>query len=351
MPLVETSLSVTVDSPWIESRVDRLVQEWTAGSRSQVIGLFDHGCVSINGAVTLEPGRRLAVGDHVAIRYDGARRYHPKPPVASRSGFSVIYEDRNVIVVLKPAEMLSVPTRRGERNTLVDRVHDYVRKVRGGRGAFVVQRLDRGVSGLMVFGKSLEMADRLRDQFEERKPERQYVAIVAGHMTPTAGVFRSYLATDKSLNRYSTTDQEIGQLAITHFRCREFYDDATLVDVWLETGRRNQIRVHFAEAGHPVLGDPRYRPELACHALWRYQRIALHAATLAFNDPITGETRRFQAPLPPEFVALVSLAGRDKSGRAPEPASDAVERADSSRPRQPKATSDPPRRGKRRRRR
>jgi 23S rRNA pseudouridine1911/1915/1917 synthase len=349
MPIVETSLSVTVDSPWIESRVDRLVQQWTAGSRSQVMGLFDHRCVSINGAVTMEPGRRLAVGDHVAIRYDNSRRYHPIPPAAHRSGVSVIYEDRNVIVVLKPAELLSVPTRRGERNTLVDRVHDYVRKVSGGRGAFIVQRLDRGVSGLMVFGKSLAMADRLRDQFEARKPERKYVAIVAGQMTPHEGVFESYLATDKSLNRYSTTDEEVGQLAITHFCCREFYDGATMVDVWLETGRRNQIRVHFAEAGYPLLGDPRYRPELARHRLWSYQRIALHAATLAFNDPITGETRRFQSPLPPEMVSFVSLAGRPKNRPSHGQASEGGAPEDEGGP-GPTAARRPPQRRKKRRR-
>src|SRR5205085_10943445 len=97
------------------------------------------------------------------------------------------------------------------------------------------------------------------------KPEREYIALVAGRVENERGTFQSLLATDKDLNRFSTEDEAIGQLAITHYRVISRLADATLVQVRLETGRRNQIRVHFAEAGHPVLGDPRYQPELAAH--------------------------------------------------------------------------------------
>src|SRR4029079_12553780 len=207
-------------------------------------------------------------GDRVELRYDPRQRYHPKPKPRGNLGFTIRFEDKHLLVVEKPADLLTVPTRRQETNTLQHKVDAYVRHVAKGRGAFAVHRLDRGVSGLLVFGKTQEIVGQLKDQFAASKPEREYVTIVAGRMKQRQGTFESLLATDKDLNRFSTEDEAIGQLAITHFRVVARLDGATLVQVRLETGRLNQIRVHFAEAGHPVLGDPRYQPELAQHPHW-----------------------------------------------------------------------------------
>jgi 23S rRNA pseudouridine1911/1915/1917 synthase len=188
---------------------------------------------------------------------------------------------------------------------LLHKVEAYVRHVAKGRGAFAVHRLDRGVSGLLVFGKSQEIVRQLKDQFAASKPEREYVAIVAGRVKEKEGTFESLLATDKDLNRFSTDDESIGQLAITHFRVVARLEGATLVQVRLETGRRNQIRVHFAEAGHPVLGDPRYEPELAAHRRWPHERLALHARLLGFEHPITGQAIRLESPLPSEIARFL----------------------------------------------
>lgn len=312
MAIIEKKLLLNETDRWIGERADRLVQELTGLSRSQVTGLFDHDCVTINNLAAKETGQRLAAGDALSLRYDNARRYHPKPPAHKNPGFLVVYEDREVIVVNKPADLLTVPTPKGERNTLIDKVHEYVRRVRGGRGAFAVHRLDVGVSGLLVFGKTREVAERIRDQFAAHKPERQYVAFVLGKLEQREGTFRSFLATDKALNRFSTEDEEVGQLAITHYRLRRPLPGATMVDVWLETGRRNQIRVHFAEAGHPVLGDPRYGLEDERHTNWHHRRIALHAQTLAFEHPITGETLRFESQLPAEMVQFLNSLGQQE---------------------------------------
>jgi 23S rRNA pseudouridine1911/1915/1917 synthase len=118
------------------------------------------------------------------------------------------------------------------------------------------------------------------------------------------------LATNKDLTRFSTDDETIGQLAITHYRVVAYLDGATLMQVRLETGRRNQIRVHFAEAGHPVLGDPRYEPELAAHPRWRHERLALHARLLGFEQPITAQPLRFESPLPNEMEQFLKRATR-----------------------------------------
>jgi 23S rRNA pseudouridine1911/1915/1917 synthase len=278
-----------------------LVQQLCGWSRTQVKGLFDHGCVWRNGALATQPAQRLVAGDCVELKYDPNQRYHAKPRPRGELGFAIVFEDKHLIVVDKPADLLTVPTRRAETNTLQHKVEAYVRHVSKGRGAFAVHRLDRGVSGLLVFAKTQEIMRQLKDQFAASKPEREYVAIVVGRMQRKQGTFESLLATDKDLKRFSTEDESIGQVAITHYRVVAPLDAATLVQVRLETGRRNQIRVHFAEAGHPVLGDPRYEPELARHRRWPHKRMALHARLLGFEHPVSGQELRLESPLPSEM--------------------------------------------------
>jgi 23S rRNA pseudouridine1911/1915/1917 synthase len=154
---------------------------------------------------------------------------------------------------------------------------------------------------VLVFAKTTEAQRALRRQFELHEPEREYIAIVAGQIEAGHGTFRSLLATGKNLTRYSTNDRSRGELAITHFTVERRMADATLVRIRLETGRRNQIRVHFAEAGHPVLGDPRYEHHRARHAHWDSPRLALHASVLSFTHPTTGQPCRFFVPPPAEF--------------------------------------------------
>ena len=320
MSLAHKTASVEVDSPLAGQRADRLVQQLCGLSRSQVTGLFDHGCVRVNRAVSTQPAQRLAPGDQVELKYDPHQRYHPRPRPRRNLGFEIVFEDKHLLVVNKPAGLLSVPTVREETNTLVAKADEYVKHVSKGRGAFSVHRLDRGVSGLLVLGKTQEIVRRIKDQFAANKPEREYVALVAGRLEKRQGTFETLLATDKDLNRFSTEDEEIGQLAITHYRVIEQLEGATLVQVRLETGRRNQIRVHFAEAGHPVLGDERYRPDLAAHPHWRHERLALHARLLGFTHPVTEEPLRFEAPLPAEiddFLRRQVAAGRRKSRGPP----------------------------------
>jgi 23S rRNA pseudouridine1911/1915/1917 synthase len=309
MPLATRTATVAASSPHLHGRIDRLVQELCGLSRAQVRGLFDHGCVTLNGHHCTQAEERLKEGDRVELKYDPNVRYHERNKPRGNLGFEIVFEDKHLIVVEKPAELLTVPTRRQETNTLVSKVENYVKHVGGGRGAFTVHRLDRGVSGLLVFGKSQEVVRLLKDQFAASKPEREYVAVVAGDLQPKQGTFQSLLATDKDLNRFSTDDKNIGQLAITHFRVISKLDNATLVQVRLETGRRNQIRVHFAEAGHPVLGDERYRPELAAHPRWPHKRLALHARLLGFTHPITDQPLRFEADLPRELAEFLRKHG------------------------------------------
>jgi 23S rRNA pseudouridine1911/1915/1917 synthase len=171
------------------------------------------------------------------------------------------------------------------------------------------------------------MADLIQQQFSQRKPERQYDALVVGHVVQQEGEFRSYLATGKNLTRFSTDDEDDGELAITLYQVVKNYPRTsasppiTHVAVRLETGRRNQIRVHFAEAGYTVLGDARYRPHLWKDIPWPHKRLALHASTLAFVHPTSCEMMRFSSPLPAEFTSFlryIQNPAREKQRRGSE---------------------------------
>lgn len=294
MPLTKKNADVTEE---LAGRADRVVQKLTGLSRSQISGLFDHDCVSVNGRRCNEYGRLVKAGDTVAVEYDAHRRYQPRPRQWEHDAFRIVFEDKHLIVIDKAPGVLTMAAHPGETNTVVHAITEYFQHSGGRERAQLVHRLDRGASGLLVFGKNREIAAKLQDQFESRKPEREYAAIVKGTVDES-GTFESHLATSKSLQQFSTDRPGEGQLAITHYRRERIVHGCSLVRVWLETGRRNQIRVHFSEAGHPVLGDERYRPEFATHPQWKSKRLALHAAVLGFRHPVTGKELRFRSALP-----------------------------------------------------
>ncbi len=310
MPFETHELQIDASSEHLNARADRGVQHIAGGSRSFVAGLFDHDCVHINGQLENNPGRTLIAGDHIRVRFELNRRYSPKPkrrlPPDQHRGFSIVYEDDSLIVVEKSAELLTVPTDAGEPHTLQYRVNEHVRHQGRGRGAHVVHRLDRGVSGLLVFGKTRDDARSIQDQFRQRKPERQYDAVVAGTLADDAGEIRTFLSTGKNLNRFSSDDEDDGELAITHFQVVQRLPLVTHVTVRLETGRRNQIRVHMAERRHPIVGDMRYRSDLWQHLQWPFKRLALHASTLGFQHPLSDQPLRFESPLPKEMQQFLN---------------------------------------------
>ncbi len=303
--MAQKTVSMTV-TPEHVGRVDLIARELCDTSRSQVRGMVDHGCVSVNGVICGDAGQTVAAGDVVSICLDPHQRYKEKKKPWDDRTFRVVYEDKHLIVVDKAAGTLTVPTDNHERNTLVERLTLYLTHSRGNRDACVVHRLDRAVSGLLVFGKQEPIAKKLIEQFKQRKPERVYAAIVAGVMADDEGTFRSHLATGKNLDRYVAPASHQTELAITHYRVLRRMANTTHVEVKLETGKRNQIRIHFADAGHPVLADPRYKTKQASHHHWIRDRIALHAKSLAFEHPVSGEVMAFESPLPSAMLKFLA---------------------------------------------
>jgi 23S rRNA pseudouridine1911/1915/1917 synthase len=215
--------------------------------------------------------------------------------------FEIVHQDEHVVVVDKAAGVLTVPTPRREKNTLVDLLGKALRT-----RVFVVHRLDRDTSGLLVFAKSERVARALIGSWSEH--ERRYTAIVHGVVERDEGTIESRLVTERNLDRRSTRRAGEGERAVTHYRVVRRSKDITELDVTLETGRRNQIRVHLAEMGHPIIGDTRYARN-APAARTHPRRLALHARTLRFVHPVTKETVSFEAPLPASLRAL--MAGAD----------------------------------------
>lgn len=309
---IHSSYIIETATPDADRRIDKVVRRLTELSVRQTQGLFQAGGVSLNRQPCHEPWKWLVPGDQVDVALEPERHYKAAAKPKRYSGFELVHEDGALLVVNKQASVLTVPTERNETDTLVHRLSDYLARGRTFRPkVWVVHRLDRGVSGLIVVAKRPEVATALREQLSERKPLRRYMAVVAGVVARDEGTFSSYLATDEALTRYSTTDPAQGEQAITHYRVVARYADVTHVEIRLETGRRNQIRVQFAEAGHPIIGDQRYRPQQARHPLWTANRMALMAVELGFTHPVTGEEHRFQLPLAPEMASFLKSVKQD----------------------------------------
>lgn len=301
---IQKSLQVSGRIPPPARRMEALVQQLLKLPRQQCLNAIRDGAVKINGRVDTRAARFLEEGDLLEIDYAPPPVRVKAPTADRRSPVEILYEDEAIIVVHKPPALLTVPTVMRESRTVIGDLNRILQRRRPAEEAFVVHRLDRGVSGVLVFAKSVELAEVMRNQFAARKPKRQYHALVYGVVEKETGTFDSFLATDDHLNRYSTDDEESGQHAITHYRVLNRFADATHVEVWLETGRRNQIRVHFAEAGHPLLGDERYAREQGPHKNWASRRIALHALTLGIDHPVSGKALYFESRLPAEFDAF-----------------------------------------------
>jgi len=288
-------------------RVDLVVQSLTELSRRKVRGLFEHGCVQVNGQPCLETATRVRAGDEVTVSYDPHQGYpENKRPWSDRT-FSVVFEDKHLIVVNKSASVLTVATDSGDPTTLVARVSLYLRHTSRRDAVFVAHRLDRGVSGLIAFGKTQEVGNHLQEQFKLQKPERIFVGVVAGQMKAEHGTLRSYLDTGKNLDVFATHRKDQGQPAVTHYEVQRTLPDLSVVQIRLETARRHQMRVQFADAGHPFLGDPRYGGRATRHEHWKKKRIALHACGLQVEHPVTAKQLTFECRTP---KAMVRFTGK-----------------------------------------
>jgi 23S rRNA pseudouridine1911/1915/1917 synthase len=285
-------------------RLDKLVAERFSLSRRAAQDAVRNGRIDVAGDRCDEPGREVEPTTPV--------EYFPNRPkartVASR--LRVLHQDRHVMVVDKPAGLLTLPTLAGERDTLVDRASRYLSIRHGGQRPFVgvIHRLDKDTSGALALARSPEAVHAFQALFEAHDIERQYLAVVEGTVLRAEGTINLALVNGRGeLRRRVARGPGEGRSAITHYRVVErFGPVATLIACWLETGRTHQIRIHLAELGHPVVGDAVYRPRNQPRTKARFARQALHAQTLGFVHPLTQEHIHVEAPLPTDLAGLIS---------------------------------------------
>ncbi len=215
------------------------------------------------------------------------------------AGIEILFEDRDLIVIVKPAGLLTIATERERHRTAYALLVEHVRRYRAGR-LFIVHRLDREASGLLVFAKSAEAKAGLQAQFKDHSARRTYVAVVEGRIPRDAFTVESCIAENAAFRCYSTRDPAKGKRAVTHVTVLQRSPNRTLVEARLETGRKHQIRVHLADEGYPIVGDPVYGSGRT-----PIRRMALHGAGLVFRHPRTGKSMTFAAPLPAEFESLI----------------------------------------------
>jgi 23S rRNA pseudouridine1911/1915/1917 synthase len=233
--------------------------------------------------------RKIVPGDVLEI---GPRRAPAKLP----GGLAILYEDNDILIILKPVGLLTVATEDERERTAYFYLRQYLQQRDRRQRLFIVHRLDKFASGVLVFAKSERVKSTLQGIFMRHDIQRKYWAIVEGAVEKAHGTIRSRLAEDKSLRMHSTADAKLGKSAVTHFRVLRRAGKYTALEVTLETGRKNQIRAHLSEMGHPIVGDRAYGSTLN-----PLGRLGLHAFLLGFRHPVSGEALLFQTDPPPEF--------------------------------------------------
>lgn len=273
-----------------------LLQKMGGMSRTSVKSLLSHRQIQVNGRIETQYNYLLKEGDCVVISTSVANTelVHPK--------LKVIFEDDDLLVVEKKTGILTAPIKTDSReSTVLSVLKTYVRKSNPKNNVFVVHRLDRETSGLLVFAKSRELQEFMRDNWTQIATERAYTALVEGVVDREKDTIVSWLTENPTTMRvYSSFTDNGGKKSITHYRKLKTSNEYSLIELRLETGRTNQIRVQMASVGHPVVGDRKYG--LGVSTIMN--RLALHAHLLVFEHPVSHQKMKFKLPIPKEFMKV-----------------------------------------------
>lgn len=291
-------------------RLDRfLAAPERLGSRARAAAALERGKVFLNGdeASIAEAARPLTAGDTVRVWIDRPGSSKPRPRGRQAGDLHVVYEDDVLMGVNKPAGLLTVPLERKPGvPSLYERVEDLFRS-HGKRRPLIVHRIDQDTSGLVLFAKEAQAHAHLKRQFRRREPQRVYLAVVNGRPDPPSGTWRDRLVWDeRALIQKETHERDSrGTEAISEYRVVEPLREASLIEVRLRTGRRNQVRIQAQLRGHPLVGEERYIAGSTAFRRVRFPRHALHAWRLVFRHPVDGRRMDLEVPPPRDFADLV----------------------------------------------
>jgi len=267
-----------------------LIEKLPGKSRNNIKSLLGYHQVLVDGKAISQFNHPLAAGQIVEISN------HRISVQKTNIPFEIIFEDEHLVLVNKPAGMLSIATKNEKRDTLYSFLSSYVKLQNRRNKIFIVHRLDRETSGLLLFAKNEEVKLQLQESWKEMKAERIYVALVEGNLMEKEGVISSYLFEDKNFRVHSSQNPSKGHKAVTHFSVLKSNENWSLLKINLETGRKNQIRVHMQEIGHSVAGDKKYGATTN-----PINRLGLHAQKLSFQHPVSGEILSFETRVPKIF--------------------------------------------------
>lgn len=267
-------------------------------TKTKVKQLLKHRAIGVNGKDVNVLSRLLHEGDTVSVSKD--RKEKKEIKMVPAMGIKVIYEDDDLIVIEKPAGLLTIASETEKVKTAYYQLNEFFKMRNPGttERLFIVHRLDRETSGLIVFAKNEQTKRILQGNWGQ--VDKRYYAIVEGVPVKEKSEIRSRLSETKSLKVYSNRHSEDGKLAITKYRVLKKSTEYSLLEILLETGRKNQIRVHLSDIGHPVVGDKKYGAKTN-----PFSRLGLHAYLLSFKHPATGTQLRFKTELPGVFSNLL----------------------------------------------
>ncbi len=292
MQRLEKSLSFPVEQeiPLMKFLLEK------SDNRKKVKSWLKYRAVRVNGIPIHQFDHPLHLGDIVMITQD---RFAP-PETELPSGIHILHEDEAIIVIDKPPGLLSIATDSEKEKTAYFKLNKYLNNRDAFKDSriFIVHRLDRGTSGILVFAKKEIHKTKLQTNWH--LANKRYHAVIEGKLDPSSGEIRSYLIEGDQYKMRSTPDTKLGQLALTGYKTLETNGKFSLLEIDLKTGRKNQIRVHLAEKGHPILGDEKYGSTIN-----PLHRMALHASYLEFVHPVTGEILSFTRPEPSVFRSIV----------------------------------------------
>ena len=274
-------------------RLDVVLSQDGEITRSRAAALIKDGCVAVNGKREEKASSKPGPGDRIVLSLP-----EPKPARAQAQDLplEILYPDAHLAVVVKPCGMVVHPAAGNDEGTLVNALLFHLDQLSGIGGEMrpgIVHRLDKDTSGLMLVAKDDKTHAALSEQLAARQMEKHYRAMVAGRMKESSGIIEKPIARSHTDRKKMAVDEN-GRWAKTEWRALREYPDRTLLDVHIITGRTHQIRVHMSSIGHPVLGDPLYGHRHMPSA----PRLMLHAYSLAFTHPETGERMQFIAPCP-----------------------------------------------------
>lgn len=269
-----------------------LLESMKKSSRNSVKSILTRGQVTINGEMIKQHNHLLEISDKVEILSNQVAE-----SISKIEGVAILHEDDDIIVINKNAGILSVASEREKEFTAYRQITEYVKRLNPKNRIFVVHRLDKATSGIMLFAKSEKIQQALQNTWSDTVKERMYTALVEGNVKKTEGTISSWLTENSSFKVYSSPVDNGGQHAITHYKKIQSNKNFSLLEVQLETGRKNQIRVHLEEIGHPVAGDKKYGS--TGNPL---RRLGLHATALSLIHPRTGKLVRYTADVPQAFL-------------------------------------------------